>query len=244
MQFSLTDPIFTDEDKAREHFEAIRWPNGPICLHCGAASEHITLLAGKVHRPGLYQCNACRESFTVKMGTVMESSHLPYRKWALGFHLMAASKKGVSAHQLHRMLGITYKTAWFMAHRIREAMRPTDDGQLGGDGKFVEVDETYVGRKAKNRAYAKTLPRHEAVMSLVERGGKVSSRHVADVSAKTLKPIPVEAIAKDTYFRTDQSRFIPASANALQATKRSIIRSRNTSGAMRTPTRSKVTSRS
>src|SRR4051794_28128099 len=118
---------------------------------------------------------------------------------------MSSSKKGISAHQLHRTLGITYKTAWFMAHRIREAMCPTDDGQLGGEGKFVEADETYVRGKAKNRAYAKTLPRHEAVMSLVERGGKVRSRHVADVSTRTLKPILVEAIAKDTHFRTDQS---------------------------------------
>ena len=147
MTYDLTDPIFTDEDKAREHFEVIHWPNGPVCPHCGVTSEHVTRLAGKVHRPGLYQCNACRVSFTVKMGTVMESSHLSYRKWALAFHLMAASKKGISAHQLHRMLGITYKTAWFMAHRIREAMRPTDDGQLGGEGKFVELDETYVGDK-------------------------------------------------------------------------------------------------
>jgi transposase-like protein len=205
MTYDLTDPIFTDEDKAREHFEAIHWPNGPNCPHCGATSEHITLLAGKVNRPGLYQCNTCRGSFTVKMGTVMESSPIPYRKWALGFHLIAASKKGMSAHQLHRMLGVTYKTAWFMAHRIREAMRPTDNGQLGGEGKFIEADETYVGGKAKNRAYAKTLPSHEAVMSLVERGGKVRSRHVADVSAKTLKPILVEAIAKDSHFRTDQA---------------------------------------
>jgi transposase-like protein len=205
MHFNLTDPIFTDEDKAREHFEAIRWPNGQFCPHCGATSEHVTRLAGKVHRPGLYQCKACRGSFTVKMGTVMEASPISYRKWALGFHLMAASKKGMSAHQLHRMLGVTYKTAWFMAHRIREAMRPTDDGQLGGEGKAVEADETFVGGKAKNRAYAKTLPRHEAVVSLVERGGKVRSRHVAEVTAKTLKPILVDAIAKETNLRTDQS---------------------------------------
>src|SRR4051794_4271338 len=118
---------------------------------------------------------------------------------------MSSSKKGISAHQLHRTLGVTYKTAWFMAHRIREAMRPTDSGQLGGEGKTVEADETYVGGKAKNRAYAKTLPSHEAVVSLVERGGKVRSRHVADVTATTLKPIVVKTIAKDTHFRTDQS---------------------------------------
>ena len=135
----------------------------------------------------------------------MESSHLSYRKWALGFHLMAASKKGVSAHQLHRMLGVTYKTAWFMAHRIREAMRPIDSGQLGGEGKFVEADETFVGGKTANRAYAKMAPYKEAVVSLVERGGKVRSRHVADVTATTLKPILVETIAKDSHFRTDQS---------------------------------------
>src|SRR3954453_5455972 len=147
MAYDLTDPIFTDEDKAREHFEAIHWPNGPVCPHCGVTSEHVTRLAGKVHRPGLYQCNACRGSFTVKMGTVMESSHLSYRKWALAFHLMAASKKGVSAHQLHRMLGITYKTAWFMAHRIREAMRPNGSASpMGGSGKIVEADETYYGK--------------------------------------------------------------------------------------------------
>jgi transposase-like protein len=204
MTFNLTDPIFTDEDKAREHFEAIHWPHGPVCPHCGAASEHVTLMNGKTTRRGLYQCNACREPFTVKMGTVMESSHISYRKWALGFHLMAASKKGMSAHQLHRMLGVTYKTAWFMAHRIREAMRPIDDGQLGGDGATVEADETYVGGKAKNRAY-KDPPRKEAVMSLVERGGKVRSFHVPNVTAANLKPILVDAIAKDTHFRTDES---------------------------------------
>jgi hypothetical protein len=126
-------------------------------------------------------------------------------KWMLAFRSMASSKKSMSAYQLHRTPGIPYKTAWFMAHRIREAMRPTDDGQLGGEGRFVEADETYVGGKAKNRAYAKTLPSHEAVMSLVERGGKVRSRHVADVTAKTLKPILVETIAKESHFRTDQA---------------------------------------
>jgi transposase-like protein len=204
MSPNLTDPIFTDEDKAREHFEAIHWPTGPVCPHCGATSEHVTLMGGKSHRPGLYQCNACREPFTVKMGTVMESSHISYRKWALAFHLLAASKKGMSAHQLHRMLGVTYKTAWFMAHRIREAMRPLDTEPMGGTGKFVEADETYVGGKAKNRAY-KDPPPKAAVVSLVERGGKVRSFHVPDVTAKTLRPILVDAIAKDTHFRTDES---------------------------------------
>src|SRR6476646_308083 len=179
MAINLTDPVFTDENKAREHLEAIRWPNGPVCPHCGEA-ERVYRLAGKSHRPGLIHCNACEGQFTVTTGSVMESSHVPLNKWVLAFRLMASSKKGISAHQLHRTLGVTYKTAWFMSHRIREAMRETDTGQLGGEGKTVEADETYVGGKAKNRAYAKTLPRHEAVASLVERGGKVRSRHVAD----------------------------------------------------------------
>jgi transposase-like protein len=202
--FDLTDPIFTDENTAREHFEAIRWPDGPVCPHCGAAGETATRLAGKSHRPGLYQCNACREPFTVKMGSVMESSHISYRKWALAFHLMASSKKGMSAHQLHRMLGVTYKTAWFLAHRIREAMREISPDALGGEGKFVEADETFTGGKAKNRAYAAPPPK-EAVMSLVERGGKVRSFHIPEVTAATLKPILVDAITKDSHFRTDES---------------------------------------
>src|SRR3954469_17723603 len=209
MTLNLTDPIFTDEDKARAYFEEVRWPNGVTCPHCGNADGtriySIAANAAKKIRAGLRECQDCHGQFTVRTGTVMESSHLPLTKWALGFYLMSSSKKGISAHQLHRTLGVSYKTAWFMAHRICEAMRPTDDGQLGGEGKTVEADETYVGGKAKNRAYAKTLPRHEAVASLVERGGKVRSRHVADVTAKTLKPIIVDAIAKDTNLRTDQS---------------------------------------
>src|SRR4051812_7708350 len=209
MTVNLTDPIFTNEDKARTYFEEIRWPNGVTCPHCGNAnSARIYSIAANVAkkvRAGLRECQDCHGQFTVRTGGVMESSHVPLTKWALAYRLLSSSKKGMSAHQLHRTLGVTYKTAWFMAHRIREAMRPTDDGQLGGEGKTVEADETYVGGKAKNRAYAKTLPSHEAVVSLVERGGKVRSRHVADVTAKTLRPILVETIAKDSHFRTDQS---------------------------------------
>jgi len=209
MTVNLTDPIFTDEDKARAYFEEIRWPDGVTCPHCGNANSariySIAANAAKKVRAGLHECQDCHGQFTVRTGGVMESSHVPLTKWALAYHLLASSKKGMSAHQLHRMLGVTYKTAWFMAHRIREGMRPVDSEPMGGGGKFVEADETYVGDKAKNRAYAKTLPKHEAVMSLVERGGKVRSRHVADVTAKSLKPILVDAIAKDTNLRTDQS---------------------------------------
>lgn len=152
-------------------------------------------LGSKSMGPGRYWCNKCREKFMVRVGSVMERSHIPMHKWLLAFRLMASSKKDISAHQRHRTLGVTYKTAWVMAHRIREAMRPTNDDSLGCEGRFAETDETHVGCKAKNRAYAETLPRYEAVMSLVERGGKVSSRHVADVTATTLKPILVEVIS-------------------------------------------------
>jgi transposase-like protein len=126
----LSDPIYNDEQKAREHLEAVCWPDGPVCPHC-RERERITKLQGKAHRPGLYWCKACRGQFTVTVGTVYERSKVPLHKWVLASHLLCAGKKGTSAHQLHRMLGVTYKTAWFMAHRIREAMR--DDAPSGLD---------------------------------------------------------------------------------------------------------------
>src|SRR5665213_3460466 len=132
---NLTDPIFADKTKAREHLEATRWPHGPVCPHCGVVNE-ATELKGKAHRDGVYQCNACREQFTATVGTVFERSKVPLNKWMLASYLMASSKKGVSAHQLHRTLGVTYKTAWFMAHRLREAMSTLGAGpMLGGEGK-------------------------------------------------------------------------------------------------------------
>jgi transposase-like protein len=203
MAINLTDPVFTDKTKAREHLEAIRWPGGPYCPHCGE-TQRVYRLNGKSHRPGLLHCNACNGAFTVTTGSVMESSHVPLNKWVLAYRLMASSKKGFSAHQLHRTLGVTYKTAWFMAHRIRESMRDLKPEPLGGEGKFVEADETFTGGKAKNRAYTAPPPK-EAVMALVERGGKVRSFHVPEVTATTLKPIIVDAIAKDSHFRTDES---------------------------------------
>jgi transposase-like protein len=202
MAINLTDPVFTDETKAREHLEAIRWPNGPYCPHCGE-TEKVYRLHGKSHRPGLLHCNSCNGSFTVTTGSVMESSHVPLNKWVLAYRLVASSKKGFSAHQLHRTIGVTYKTAWFMAHRIRESMREINPEPLGGEGKFVEADETYTGGKARNRAYREPPPK-EAVMALVERGGKVRSFHVPEATATTLKPIIVDAIAKDSHFRTDE----------------------------------------
>ena len=201
----LQNPIFTNENAAREALEVCRWPNGPVCPHCGSV-ERIVLIGGekRSHRSGLYYCNGCKGQFTVTVGSVFERSKVPLTKWWLATFLLGSSKKGMSSHQLHRMLGVTYKTAWFMTHRIREAMREGHFEPLGGEGKFVESDETYTGGKAKNRAY-KAPPPKEAVVALVERGGKVRSFHVPEVTAQTMKPIIVDAITKDSHFRTDES---------------------------------------
>src|SRR5690242_612609 len=144
MPLDLSDPVFHDEDAARARLEAIRWPNGPFCPHCG--STGVLRLEGKAHRSGLFQCRDCRGQFSVTVGTVFERSHIPLHKWILANYLMNASKKGISAHQLHRMMKISYKTAWFMCHRIREAMRDPSPSPLGGEGKIVEADETYHGK--------------------------------------------------------------------------------------------------
>ena len=152
---NATAAYFHDEDKAREYLEATRWPNGPVCPHCGG-SEKVYRLAGKTARPGLFKCGACRRQFTVTVGTLFERSHIPLHKWLYAAYLLCSSKKGISTHQLHRMLGITYKSAWFMTHRIREAM--TDSvftDKLGGGGQYVEVDETYWGNKGKQRPGAR-----------------------------------------------------------------------------------------
>lgn len=200
---NITAPHFHDETKAREHLEAIRWPEGPTCPHCG--SFNATRLEGKKHRAGLVQCNDCREQFTVTVGTVFERSKVPLHKWLLCNHLLCASKKGMSAKQIERMLGVTYKTAWFMCHRIREAMK-TDgtDGPLGGQDKVVEADETYVGGKAKNRATRRPAPK-KAVVALVERDGHVRSFHVANVNAKHLRGLIVTNVDRASHLMTDES---------------------------------------
>lgn len=200
----LTNPIFTDADQARVWLEAQLWPAGPICPHCGVVDK-ATLLKGKSTRPGVYKCQECAQPFTVTVGTLYERSKVPLNKWLAATHLLMASKKGMSAMQIGRMLDLPYKTAWFLMHRIRESLRPfgADAGPLGGKGKTVEADETYVGGKAKNRK--NQVPKKEAVVALVERGGRVRSQHMPDVTAKSLKPMLNAQIDKQSYLMTDEA---------------------------------------
>ena len=151
MTANLQNPIFADETKAREWLEARVWPKGPVCPHCGATGDDVTALNGKAHRTGLYQCSQCREQFTVTVKTVFERSKIPLSKWLAALFLLTASKKGVSAHQVHRSLGISYKCAWFMMHRLREAMRWAASLRMGGSGKMVEGDETYIGQNRRQQ---------------------------------------------------------------------------------------------
>ena len=205
MSVDPTDAMFHDEDAARRYFEAQRWPDKPVCPHCGSGNTHR--LEGKSHRAGLIQCNDCLLNFSVMVGSVMESSHIPLTKWALAFHKMASSKKGISAKQMQRELNLgSYRTAWFMCHRIREAMGlGADAGPIGGEGKIVESDETFVGGKAKNVHKGKPIPKKHAVHALVERGGKVRASHVPDVTARTLRKALAKHIAKGTTMNTDDA---------------------------------------
>jgi transposase-like protein len=202
---NLNSPVFQNETKARKWLEARVWPDGPICPHCGDTENH-TKLKGKEHREGLYQCNACRQQFTVTVGTLFERSKIPLHIWLKATYLLMSSKKGMSTRQLSRMLGVSVKSTWFMMHRIREALRDNPElaGPLGGPNKVVEADETYVGGKAKNRAYREP-PKKEAVFSLVERDGRVRSFHIPSVSAKTLRPILVTQIDRKSYLMTDEA---------------------------------------
>jgi transposase-like protein len=196
-------PRFTDETAARKHLEAIQWPEGPFCPHCGSIAA--TRLEGKAHRNGVIQCNDCRQQYTVTVGTLFERSKVPLNKWLFVNHLLCSSKKGMSAHQIARMIGVSYKTAWFMCHRIREAMKPTNPGPLGGgEDAVVEADETYVGGKAKNRATRKPAAK-KAVVALVERNGEVRSFHVANVNAKTLRPLIYTNVVRSAHLMTDES---------------------------------------
>jgi transposase-like protein len=168
---------FKDEKAARKHLEGLLWPEGPICPHCGVVAE-ATALKGKSTRPGVYWCNACQAPFSVTVGTCYERSKVPLNTWLYATHLLCCSKKGISSHQLARMLGVTYKTAWFMTHRIREGMAfvPGSEGPLGGEGQVVEADETELGKSHKSRS--KGRKHNLKFVSLIERGGRVRSRKI------------------------------------------------------------------
>jgi transposase-like protein len=201
MTCDLANPIFTDEAKATAHMEADRWPDGAYCPHCGSLNVHK--MAGKT-QAGMFLCNDCREKFTVRTGSIFERSHIPLHKWLLATHLMAASKKGMSALQLSRMLGLPYKSAWFLCHRIRESMKQAGTAPIGGESKVVEADESFIGGKAKNRAYAKKEPKKHTVLTLVERDGKSRSFHIANVKAKTLREKIVTTVSRTSHLMTDE----------------------------------------
>lgn len=200
----LNQPQFKSETSAREYLEALRWPDGPVCPHCGGMDKAYRI-NGKSARPGLLKCGHCRKQFTVTVGTLFERSKIPLHDWLKVVYLLCSSKKGMSSHQIHRTLGVTYKTAWFMTHRIREAMAdPVFKNQLGGSGEIVEADETYWGTKFKKHPKAHGYQHKEKIFSLVERGGNVRSFHVEHVSGATLKPIIRDQVANETHVMTDQ----------------------------------------
>jgi transposase-like protein len=216
MSVDITNQIFHNEDAARTYFERLHWPDGPVCAHCGIVNE-ATVLEGEAHRSGLYKCRACEKQFSVTVGTVMESSHVPLHKWTLAFRLMAGSKKGVSAHQLMRTLGLgSYRTAWFMAHRVREAMTERDPEPLGGKGKTVEIDETFIGKpdeifvSGKGWQSKRGTETKRKVLTMVERGGRAVSVKVEDLSVQTLKTVIGKHVVLDSTLNTDEAQHYKA----------------------------------
>jgi transposase-like protein len=206
--------IYTDANAAREHLERLLWPDGPVCPHCGIVNR-ATLLQGKSTRPGVYKCRECEHPFSVTVGTLFEDSKVPLHKWVYAMHLYTASKKGFSAHQLHRTLAVSYKTAWFMAHRIREAMRPKEFTPMGGDGQFVEADETFVGtregdggkkaRRARIRMRQGGAAHKNVVLTLVERGGSARSFHIESTRVADIVPILRTNVRRESRLMTDEA---------------------------------------
>lgn len=198
---------FTDDASARAFLEAQRWPNGPVCPHCGVENEAFRMESKpdskNKMRPGLWKCKGCRKTFTVTVNSIFEDSHIPISKWCMALHFLCASKKGMSAHQLHRMLGISYRAAWFMCHRIRYAMKK--DGIFSKMTGTVEVDETYVGghRRGTKRGRPGRDSHKAPVVSLVQRGGEVRSFAIDHVTGATLRQVMKDNIAPEAHVMTD-----------------------------------------
>jgi len=204
------NPIYNDESAAREALEAIRWPNGPVCPHCGNLDQDkIAKGQGKAHRPGLYYCAACNGQFTATVGTVFERSKIPMTKWLMAAHMFNSGMNGVSAHEMHRTLGVTYKTAWFMMHRLREAMNESNPSPLGGEGKSVQADETYYGNSSKRaKGYRKGHSHKAAVMALIEPEGRVRAIH-ADKGKLSMMDnvyLALQNVDRKSELHTDESR--------------------------------------
>jgi len=198
-------PHFNDEGAAYAFVESHLWPDGPVCPHCGVIGT-AGRLQGKSNRPGLWKCYACRKPFTVKIGTIFEKSHIAMRDWLSAIHLICSSKKGISANQLSRTLGITLKSAWFLGHRIREAMRPVGkQPPMGGEGGFVEADETYFGRK-DDQPVARGVGHKHAIMALVERGGRARSFYMPVIRKEDAHDVVKHHVSSDAHLRTDEPK--------------------------------------
>jgi transposase-like protein len=198
--------IYTDETAARKHLEKLLWPEGPYCPHCGNADpKRIHKLQGKSTRDGVYKCRECEKPFSVTVGTAFESSHVPLHKWVYATHLLTASKKGISSHQLMRMLDVSYKTAWFMSHRIREGMRPKELTPMGGGGKIVEADETYIGQQESLPTDVSRYHNKNMVLTLVERGGSARSFHTDGHSIASIVPILRQNVRRESNLMTDKA---------------------------------------
>lgn len=206
---TFQNPIFQDEAAAREALEAVLWPDGPYCRHCGNSDqEKLAKMEGKSHRPGLYYCNECHGQFTVTVGTVFERSKIPLTKWWMAAHLLSQGKNGVSASEIQRSLAVTYKTAWFMMHRLREAMSALNPGAMGGEGGQVQADETYYGNTSKrSKSYRKGLKRKEAVVALVDpHKGNVRAFHMQDgAGTDVVRKILVTNVSRKSTLVTDES---------------------------------------
>ena len=208
----LAKKCFRDENAAFAHLEGILWPDGPVCPHCGTIGQAGRLQGvkgknGKT-RPGLWKCysKGCRKQFTVKVGTVFECAHIPLHKMLQAVYLLSSSKKGISAHQLHRTLEVDYKSAWFLAHRIREAMRDGTLAPMGGAGGIIEADETYIGRLPDVPKPPHGGSHKNIVLTLVERGGSARSFHVANTSLAQIVPIVRQNVRRESHFMTDEAR--------------------------------------